>query len=178
MKLRSKRHTDKRLKGKARPTVIHIGGLYLVPEPEEQSLLDFVRMITHAIKPERQTRLDIAKAFGKVKYSPELPSGMNENLTPEQKEIEVKKEMAMHLDAFFRVADVEMESVRYYEETDAFRFKRKNGYAFLVSAAKRGTNNFLTEVFGKLKDWAEYASKGEGILEPKRIFGNIRKCPE
>jgi hypothetical protein len=103
---------------------------------------------------------------------------MKENLTPEQKETAVKTAMAAHLDAFFHAADVEMESVRYYEESDAFRFKRKNGYAFLVSASKRGTNNFLTEVFGKLKDWAECASKGEGILKPNRIFGNIKALPE
>jgi len=91
---------------------------------------------------------------------------MKENLKPEQKEIAVKKAMATHLDAFFRAADVGMESVRYYEKPDAFRFKLKSGYAFLVSATKRGTNNFLAEVFRKLQDL---------FSVPSSIFGNTKE---
>jgi hypothetical protein len=49
MKLRKKRYAVKRYERKARPVVIHISGLYLVPELEDKSLLDFVRMITHTI---------------------------------------------------------------------------------------------------------------------------------
>jgi len=52
---------------------------------------------------------------------------MKENLTPKQKEIAVKKAMAMHLDAFFRTADCKVESVRYYEKEDVFRLKLKKG---------------------------------------------------
>jgi len=78
---------------------------------------------------------------------------MNESPTPKEKEIAVKKAMAMHLDAFFHAADVGMESVRYYEEPDAFRFEFESGYAFLVSAAKRGTTNTLREIFRELEKW-------------------------
>jgi hypothetical protein len=99
---------------------------------------------------------------------------MNENLTPEQKETAVKTAMAAHLDAFFRAADVEMESVRYYEEPDAFRFKLKSGYAFLVSAAKRGTNNFLWDVFDELKDWYASFVDREKTHGPTHFFGNIK----
>jgi len=103
---------------------------------------------------------------------------MKENLTSEQKEIAVKTAMAMHLDAFFRAADVEMESIRYYEKPDAFRFKLKSGYAFLVSAAKRGTNNFLREVFRELEKRFEGEARGEGIIKPHKVFGNIKDRPE
>jgi hypothetical protein len=99
---------------------------------------------------------------------------MNENLTPEQKETAVKKEMAMHLDAFFRAADTEMESVRYYEEADAFRFKFKSGYAFLLSASKRGTNDFLCEAFKKLKDWYRSFVDRELMHGPTQFFGNVK----
>jgi len=100
---------------------------------------------------------------------------MKENLTPEQKEIAVKNAMAIHLDAFFRAADVEIESVRYYEKSDSFRFKFKNGYAFLVSASKRGTNNFLAETFRKLKEHFEYEAQWEGFGKPKKTLGNIKE---
>jgi len=52
---------------------------------------------------------------------------MKENLTPKEKDIAVKKAMAIHLEAFFRAADCKVESVRYYEKTDVFRFKLKQG---------------------------------------------------
>jgi len=103
---------------------------------------------------------------------------MKENLTPEQKEIAVKTAMAMHLDAFFRAADVEMESVRYYEEPDAFRFKMKSGYAFLISATKRGTNNFLAEVFRELAWRFKNAVQGDGLIRPLHVFGNVKEIPE
>ena len=100
---------------------------------------------------------------------------MKENLTPEQKETAVKTAMAMHLDAFFKAADTEMESVRYYEKPDAFRFRLKSGYAFLVSAAKRGTNNFLAEAFRKLQAQFEYETKWDGPVRPLHIFGNVKE---
>jgi len=100
---------------------------------------------------------------------------MKENLTPKEKEIAVKKAMAMHLDAFFRAADVEMESIRYYEKPDAFRFKLRSGYAFLVSAAKRGTNNFLAEAFGKLKEHFESFASSDRFRGPINIFGTLRE---
>ena len=103
---------------------------------------------------------------------------MKENLTPEQKEISVKTAMAAHLDAFFRAAEVEeIESVRYYEEPDAFRFKLKSGYAFLVSAAKRGTNNFLAEAFRKIQEQFDYEKKGDGLFRPLHVFGNVKEIP-
>jgi hypothetical protein len=103
---------------------------------------------------------------------------MKETLTPEQKETAVKYAMAEHLDAFFRASDTDMESVSYYAEPDAFRFKQKNGYAFLVSAAKRGTNNFLCEAFLKLKEWAESVSARDWVRGPTHFFGNVKERPE
>jgi hypothetical protein len=49
MKKRNKTRLARRYKALTKPTVIHIGGLYLVPEPDDQSLFDFARMITRAV---------------------------------------------------------------------------------------------------------------------------------
>jgi hypothetical protein len=54
MKSRNKRRAARRYKASARPTVIHINGLYLAPEPDDGSLLDFCRMITRAVGPENK----------------------------------------------------------------------------------------------------------------------------
>jgi hypothetical protein len=99
---------------------------------------------------------------------------MKENLTPEQKEIAVKAAMAMHLVAFFRAADTEMESVRYYEEPDAFRFKMKSGYAFLVSAVKRRTNNFLAEIFHELQKQFKADVRREQFGPVRYLGGTVR----
>ena len=49
MKRYAKRRPGRRFKKLSRPIMIHINGLYLEAPDDNGSLLDFVRMITHAV---------------------------------------------------------------------------------------------------------------------------------
>jgi hypothetical protein len=104
-------------------------------------------------------------------------NAFNNNLTPEQKEIAVKSAMATHLDAFFRAADTEMESVTYYEEPDAFRFKFKSDKSFLLSATKRDTVSFLCELFRELEKWV-YLHGNPEYAATKHLLGQVSERPE
>jgi len=125
MRCYAKRRPARRPKKKARPAVIKICNLYLESDQDEaRSLLEFVRMVNHAVKEPK----------------------MEKELSPEQKAIAEKKAMIANLEKAVCLEGGVISSLRYFEKTDMVRIRHEAGYSVCISAEGKNAFALLYEV--------------------------------
>ena len=130
MKRYAKKRPGRRFKKLSGPTVINIHGLYIELGPEDKPLLDFIQMLTHAVKGDTEVK---------------------EDLTPEQKAIAEKKVMIESLEKAVCLEGGVITSLKYFEEPEVVRIRHEKGYSVCISAEGKNKIALLYEVWHELK---------------------------